>query len=114
LIARFVVAGVFALAGVAKLADLAGSRRAVQDFGLPRSLAATVGTLLPLAELAVAGALIGRGSAMWGAVAALVLLLAFVLGVGGALLRGEQFDCARDSRRGDSPRRSGSERDRLA
>jgi peroxiredoxin len=93
LVARFVVAGVFALAGVAKLADLAGSRQAVRDFGLPRSLAATVGTLLPLAELAVAGALIGRGSATWGAVAALVLLLAFVLGVGGALLRGEQFDC---------------------
>jgi hypothetical protein len=93
LIARFVVAGVFAIAGVAKLADLAGSRRAVRDFGLPPSLAATVGTLLPLAEIAVAGALIGKGSATWGAAAALVLLLAFVLGVGSALLRGEQFDC---------------------
>ena len=35
LIARLVLAGVFTLAGVAKLSDLKGSRQAIIDFGVP-------------------------------------------------------------------------------
>lgn len=93
LMARLVLAGVFALAGVAKLADLAGSRRAVRDFGVPRALAPAVGTLLPLVELAVAGALVGSGSAIWGAVAALVLLGGVVFAIVGALAKGRELDC---------------------
>lgn len=46
--ARLVLALVFAVAGAAKLADLAGSRRAIGDFGVPAALAAPLGTLLPL------------------------------------------------------------------
>jgi len=54
LIARLVLAGVFTLAGVAKLSDLKGSRRAIINFGVPSAIAAPLGLLLPLAELTVA------------------------------------------------------------
>jgi methylamine dehydrogenase accessory protein MauD len=93
LFARLGLAVVFALAGAAKLADLAGSRRAVRAFGVPVALAGMVGTLLPLAELAVAGSLIGSGSAGWGAFGALILLGGFVVGIVAALGRGHQPDC---------------------
>jgi uncharacterized membrane protein YphA (DoxX/SURF4 family) len=63
LIARLVLAGVFAVAGVAKLADLPGSRRAVAAFGVPRHLADPLGLLLPLAELAVAALLLPTAAA---------------------------------------------------
>ena len=69
LIARLPLA--FAVAGAAKLADLAGSRRALEEFGLPRPLAVPLGTLLPVIEIAVAAALIpvasgcGAPSPLW-------------------------------------------------
>ena len=53
LIARLLLALVFASAGAAKLADRAGSRQAIVDFGLPTRLASPLGVLLPLCELAV-------------------------------------------------------------
>jgi thiol-disulfide isomerase/thioredoxin/uncharacterized membrane protein YphA (DoxX/SURF4 family) len=90
---RAVLVVVFAAAGVGKLLDLAGSRRAVRDFGVPDPLARTVGVVLPLAELAVAAALLFRPSARWGAAAALVLLGGFIAGIARALARGEQPDC---------------------
>ena len=38
LLARLLLAGVFALAGVARLADWSGARRAAIDFGVPARL----------------------------------------------------------------------------
>jgi peroxiredoxin len=93
LIARLLLALVFAIAGVAKLADRPGSRQAIVDFGLPPSLAAPLGLLLPLYELAVAIALISSVTAWWGAVGALALLLLFVLGIGTNLTRGRKPEC---------------------
>src|SRR5205085_2017079 len=93
LIARLLLAGVFVVAGLAKLGDLAGSRQAMRDFGVPALLAAPFGLLLPLAELAVAIALIPTVSAWWGALGALVLLLLFIVGIGYNLARGRQPDC---------------------
>jgi thiol-disulfide isomerase/thioredoxin/uncharacterized membrane protein YphA (DoxX/SURF4 family) len=93
LIARLVLAGVFALAGVGKLADLEGSRKAVSDFGVPSAVAAPLGLLLPLAELAVAVALLPASTAWWGALGALVLLLVFVVGITYNLARGRTPDC---------------------
>ncbi len=84
---------VFVAAGAAKLADRAGSRQAVADFGVPPSLATPLATLLPLAELAVAAALIPAASAWWGALGALALLLLFVAGIGINLARGRKPDC---------------------
>src|SRR5919202_2989264 len=93
LTARLLLALVFVVAGVAKLADRAGSRQAAVDFGVPVSLATPLGVLLPLAELAVAAALIPTITAWWGALGALALLLLFVAGIGINLARGRQPDC---------------------
>lgn len=93
LLARLLLAAVFVVAGVAKLADREGSRRAMADFGLPTALAAPLGVLLPVAELAVAAALIATPTALWGAVGALVLLVVFAAGIGANLARGRSPDC---------------------
>ena len=84
---------VFAVAGVAKLADRAGSRQAVVDFGVPAALAAPLGILVPLAELAVAAALVPTTTAWWGAVGVLVLLLLFAAAIGANLARGRKPNC---------------------
>jgi peroxiredoxin len=84
---------VFAVAGVAKLADRVGSRQAFIDFGVPAALASPAGLLLPLAELGVAGALIPSSTARWGAVGALALLLLFIVGIGINLARGRKPEC---------------------
>ena len=93
LIARLVLAAVFAVAGVAKLADLQGSRRAVAAFGVPTGLAGVVGVALPLAELAVAVLLLPEATAWWGALGALLLLLLFCAAIGVSLARGRAPDC---------------------
>ena len=91
--AQLLLAAVFALAGGAKLFDLAGSRRAVTDFGVPARAASAVGLLVPIAEIAAAVALIFHATARWGAALALVLLLTFVAGVANAMRKGLNIDC---------------------
>src|SRR5438874_1902727 len=93
LCARLLLAAVFLVASLAKLADLAGSRQGLGDFGVPAWLAAPLGVLLPLAELAAAVALIPTVSVWWGALGALLLLLAFVAGISYNLARGRTPDC---------------------
>ena len=93
LIARLLVAAVFTLAGVAKLADRQGSQQAIIDFGVPSALAAPLGLLLPLAELAVAATLLPASTAWWGALGALALLSLFVVGISVNLARGRKPDC---------------------
>jgi methylamine dehydrogenase accessory protein MauD len=88
-----ILALVFAAAGVAKLADLAGSRKAVVDFGVPAALGGPLGILLPLAELAVAAALVPTTTAWRGAVGALVLLSLFAVAIGANLARGRKPSC---------------------
>jgi peroxiredoxin/uncharacterized membrane protein YphA (DoxX/SURF4 family) len=93
LIARLVLAAVFILAGLAKLSDLKGSRKAIIDFGLPAVLASPLALLLPLAELGVGAALIPASSAWWGALGALGLLVLFVVGISINLARGRTPEC---------------------
>jgi uncharacterized membrane protein YphA (DoxX/SURF4 family) len=93
LIARFVLAALFILAGVAKLSDLKGSRKAIIEFGLPAVLASPLALLLPLAELGVGAALIPASSAWWGALGALGLLLLFLVGISINLARGKKPEC---------------------
>jgi uncharacterized membrane protein YphA (DoxX/SURF4 family)/thiol-disulfide isomerase/thioredoxin len=87
------LAALFAVAGFAKLADLRGSRRVLVDFGVPAAFAPAGAVLLPLVEIATAVALVLHPTARWGAIAALVLLLAFVAGVANALRQGKDVDC---------------------
>ena len=90
---RVALAAVFLTAGIGKLLDLSGSRRALRDFGVPERATGVIGVFLPIAELAAGAALVFRPSARWGAVAALLLLAAFIVGIGRALARGEEPDC---------------------
>jgi peroxiredoxin len=83
----------FAVAGVAKLADRAGSRKAMLGFGVPARLAGPFGLLLPVTEIAVAAALIPTALAWWGALAAVTLLLLFAVGIAANLARGRRPDC---------------------
>lgn len=83
----------FAVAAAAKVLDRDGARQAVTGFGVPRPLVRPVAAVLPVAEAAVAVALVDARSAVPGAVAALVLLVMFIAGIAIALARGKQPDC---------------------
>lgn len=92
--ARLILAGVFFLAGAAKLADRKGSSDALSNFGLPPNLAAPLGILLIAAELAVATALASSTTLAWyGACGALALLVIFIVEISANLARGRQPDC---------------------
>src|SRR5258708_11205395 len=93
LFARLLLTMVFVVAGLAKLGDRAGSRQALVDFGVPARLVTPLAVLLPLAELAVAVALIPTASAWWGALGALALLVLFITAIGYTLARGRTPDC---------------------
>jgi methylamine dehydrogenase accessory protein MauD len=90
LIIRSFLALVFAIAGLAKLADPAGSRKSMLDFGLPSSPS---WILLPLAELAIAIALLTGNAAWIGAIGGLALLLIFIAGISITLGQGRRPDC---------------------
>ncbi len=90
---RVLLAAVFATAGVGKLLDRTGSRRALEDFGAGPRVAAVGAVALPIAELGTAVALLFPNSAVWGAAAALLLLGLFIFGIARALARGQAPDC---------------------
>jgi uncharacterized membrane protein YphA (DoxX/SURF4 family)/peroxiredoxin len=92
-VARLFLAAVFLIAGVAKLADRPGTRQALADFDVPRRFASPLVFLLPIAELAVATALVFPTTARWGAAGSLVLLALFVVGLTRVLRRGKAPDC---------------------
>jgi uncharacterized membrane protein YphA (DoxX/SURF4 family) len=81
------------VAGTAKLLDRDGGRQAVRTFGLPGPLVAPVAVALPVAELAVAVALIDTRSAVAGAWGAAILLAGFIAGIAITLGQGNQPDC---------------------
>jgi methylamine dehydrogenase accessory protein MauD len=93
LAARLLLAAVFAVAGVAKLADRDGSRRAVENFGVPVQLSRVVAVVLPVVELGVALALVSTSFAWWGALGALGLLVVFVVVIVVNLARGRHPNC---------------------
>ena len=84
---------VFAIAAVAKLADLDGSQRAVAGFGLPERLARPLGLALPGVELAIAVALVPAATGRHAAMAAAALLAVFSAGIVISLARGRTPDC---------------------
>jgi thiol-disulfide isomerase/thioredoxin/uncharacterized membrane protein YphA (DoxX/SURF4 family) len=94
LLARLLLAGVFAVSAVAKLRDRSGSRKAVEDFGVPRALVPAIAFALPLVELACAGLLLaGDAAATVGVAGALLLLATFTVAIAANLLSGRQVDC---------------------
>src|SRR5213596_875282 len=93
LLIRLILAAVFAVAGVAKLLDRAGSRQSMREFGVPAALASPFAVLLPFAELATAILLLPAASAWWGAAGALALLALFIVAISVNLARGRTPDC---------------------
>ncbi|MFD4605532.1 MauE/DoxX family redox-associated membrane protein [Streptomyces sp. NPDC058464] len=93
LIGRLALASVFLLAGLTKLVDRPGAREATRAFGVPPVLSKVVGTVLPLAELAVVVMLLPAASAYWGALGTLGLLLVFSVAIAASLVRGQRPEC---------------------
>ncbi len=93
LVLRAALAAVFAIAAIAKLFDLAGSREAVAGFGVPEPLARVVGTALPGVEAVAAALLLTTATARIGAALALGLLLTFIAGIARVMRAGESPDC---------------------
>ncbi|MGH9124023.1 MAG: MauE/DoxX family redox-associated membrane protein [Acidimicrobiales bacterium] len=90
---RLLLTAIFGIAAVAKFLDRAGARQAVRSFGIPESLVAVAATVVPVAELLVAAALFDTATTTAGAVAAVVLLAIFIVGIAVTLARGAQPDC---------------------
>jgi hypothetical protein len=84
---------VFALAAVSKLGRRVETESTLDAFGISAGLRRPVAVALPLAELAVAVALLPAASSPYAAVAATLMLAAFSFAVARVLIRGDQVDC---------------------
>lgn len=93
LIARLMLAAVFAIAAIAKLTDVPAARRSLGDFGIPERFTNVGARALPLAELTVAVALVPPPTARWAGLGALILLALFSLAIARAVATGAQPDC---------------------
>ncbi|HVE62589.1 MAG TPA: MauE/DoxX family redox-associated membrane protein [Mycobacteriales bacterium] len=94
LCARFLLAGVLAWSGTAKLRDREGSRQAVRDFGVGDGLSKVVAPVLaPLELLAAALLILGGVAGFVGGLLAVALLGSFTVGIVVNLLLGRHPDC---------------------
>jgi peroxiredoxin/uncharacterized membrane protein YphA (DoxX/SURF4 family) len=93
LTARCVLASVFLLAGIAKLHDYHGTRRALSEFGVRDGLNPFLAVGLPLAELSAAIMLLNIVMARDGALLSGLLLGTFEVAIAANLLRGKTPDC---------------------
>src|SRR6185295_8000120 len=93
LVCRLVLAAVFGVAGVAKLADREGSRAALEGFGAPPRLARAGGVALPAVELTVTVGLLVPPAAWWSAAVAACLLAGFAVAILVNLARGREPEC---------------------
>jgi len=91
--ARLGLAAVFFVAAFAKLADMPGSRAALEGFKVPARLVGAGSLALPAAEITSATLLVIAPTAQFGAALAVLLLLAFVGAIAAALRRGAAPDC---------------------
>jgi hypothetical protein len=90
---QLLLAAVFTVAAIAKLADRTATGQAIEAFGLAPRLAAPAAILLPIAELASAAALIPAATARVGALAIVALLAVFSLAIARTLRAGSAPDC---------------------
>ena len=94
LVCRVILVAVFVVSAVAKFRDRAGSRTAVQEFGVPAPLVPLIAAGLPFAELACAALLLTADpGATLGALASAALLAAFTVAIAVNLLQGRRPDC---------------------
>jgi methylamine utilization protein MauE len=93
LVARLLLAAVFAVAAVGKLARREQTEETLGKFGVGAGLRSPLAIALPLAELAIAVGLLPAVSAPWAGVAAFLLLSAFTVGVARILRGEEEVEC---------------------
>lgn len=93
LVARVLLATVFAVAAAGKLISRRRTAETLAEFGVPDTLLRPLAVALPLAELAIAVALLPPATAPWAALAAAIMLVAFTVAVARVLARGEAVDC---------------------
>jgi peroxiredoxin/uncharacterized membrane protein YphA (DoxX/SURF4 family) len=92
-ILRILLVAIFGVAGFAKLHDLSGSKKAVEGFGVPGSLAKPLGILLPITEIAIAISLLFVQTSWFGAIGAAALLGIFIAGMTYQWFQGNAPDC---------------------
>src|SRR4028119_784911 len=93
LLVRIVLAGIFALAGAGKLLDLKGSKKAIEDFGVPNTLSKPLAVILPVAEILVALMMLFVQVSWLGAIAAFLLLAVFFGAMIVQMVKGNAPDC---------------------
>ncbi len=93
LLIRLFLFGIFVVAGIGKLLDLEGSKKAVKDFGVPKDLAKPISVALPIAEIVIAFFLLATVTARIGAFGAFFLLAIFVGGMIRQMHLGNAPDC---------------------
>jgi len=90
---RIALSGVFGVAGITKLIDPPGTRDAVKNFGVPKPLVPAVSLTLPILELAIAAGLLFTNTSRISALAALLVLVLFIVAISVNLARGRTHDC---------------------
>ncbi|MEZ5344012.1 MAG: thioredoxin fold domain-containing protein [Pyrinomonadaceae bacterium] len=90
---RLFLFGIFALAGIGKLLDPEGSRKAVREFGVPDGISKPVAILLPITEIAVAILLLPVQVSWFGAIGGGALMLIFIGGMLWQMWQGNAPDC---------------------
>jgi uncharacterized membrane protein YphA (DoxX/SURF4 family) len=94
LLARMLVGGVWVVAGALKLPDPNENVRAVRAYDLlPESAVPVVGHALPILEILVGLCLLLGLLTRVAAVVSALLLVAFVVGIGSAWIRGLSIEC---------------------
>lgn len=93
LVARIALAGVFVVAGAAKLADLAAARAGAVGLGLPLSVVRLGIPALAAFEVLVGAGLVPARSARYAAAAAAVAVLGLTAVTAYAIRRGRRPDC---------------------
>jgi len=93
LVARLLLAVLFAVAGLAKLGRRTETESTLAAFGVAPLRRRPIALALPAVELAVAAALLPAASAPYAGVAAVLLLALFSFEVARVLAAGEQVDC---------------------
>jgi thiol-disulfide isomerase/thioredoxin len=91
--ARFLLAAVLLLAGLAKLRDREDATEAAAGLGVPRAWAPAVAATLPWLEIGIAVLLVPAATATAASALALALLVAFTATVAIALARGRRPAC---------------------
>ena len=90
---RILLAGVFVMAGVAKLRDRGRFRTTLVAFGVPPAVAMPLTFALPIVELLIGAGLLVDAIAFGSSLAALALLFAFTAAVAVSLGRGKRPAC---------------------